>query len=150
MSEEKKTDEVLERLKRLENKIDAIEIESQQEFKNLKNTLETSERKSDEALRTIDHKVDILEKESKVTVEDSLFFGLLVSLVILFLTLPRNDIVSLLESLNSSAAAYYANIIQSMGLGFFVISGVTRYFAIMSSKINFAQIFRYFSLEFLI
>jgi hypothetical protein len=150
MSEENYDDEVLKRLKRLENKIDAIEIESQQEFKNIKNTVETNERKLDENLRTIDHKIDKLEKEFKVTGEDSLFFGLLISLVILFLTLPRNDIAKFFVSLNSSTATYSATVIQFIGLVFFVISGISRYLAIMSSQKPSSQTYRYFSLEFLI
>jgi hypothetical protein len=36
MSEKEKADEVLERLKKLENKIDALEVESKRDFKTLK------------------------------------------------------------------------------------------------------------------
>lgn len=150
MGDEKKDNEVLERLRKIEEKIDLVEAESRSDFKNLHDVIESNRKQSEVTLSALGQKIEKLDKDSKVTGEDQLFFGLLISLTILFLTLPRNDLITLLSTLNKPYANYYANLIQFSGLGFFVISGVARYLAIMSSKIKTGESFRYFSLEFLI
>lgn len=100
-------------------------------------------------LENLEDKLDKVEKESKLSGEDQLFFGLIIALVILFLTLPTEDISNLFSSLNSVAAEYSATAVKYMGLAFFVGASVTRYYAALKES-PISEKFRYFSLEALI
>jgi hypothetical protein len=117
-------DEIQEKLKALETKIDTYQ--------------EETNKKQQEA-----------EKKSKISTEDSLFFGLIISLVLLFFGLPRSDMISFFEAMNSSSAKYSAIIIQYFGFIFFLLSSITRFVAATSEE-KLAKVFRYWSVEWLI
>jgi len=102
-----------------------------------------------EKLRRIEDTINRQKKESLASNEDQLFFGVIISLLILFVTLPTNDLASFLQSVFSidpSIALTNAGSIKYFGIMLFLASALTRYCAVISNP-DVARKLRYASFE---
>ena len=100
-------------------------------------------------LRELENKIDSIKKNSLIDNEDQLFFGVIISLLILFITLPIGDLVLYLQSsftLNYNDALNVAQTIRYLGIGAFLFSAFTRYYAVVGNQSN-SRKYRYASLE---
>jgi len=102
-----------------------------------------------EKLKDIENKIDRQKKESFASGEDQLFFGVIISLLVLFVTLPINDMALFLQSVfnvKQDIALTNAGYIKYLGIVFFLVSSLTRYCAVVSDH-NVSKKFRYASFE---
>ena len=102
-----------------------------------------------ERLKQIEDKIDSQKQESLASDEDQLFFGVIISLLVLFVTLPINDLTSFLQSVFSvdqSIASTNAGYIKYLGIIFLLASTLTRYCAVVSDP-DASKKFRYASFE---
>jgi len=111
------------------------------------------EKKTDEKvfekLRDLESKLEIQKKESLIGNEDQLFFGVIISFLILFITLPTNDLAKFLQSVfgvQESFAQTNAGNIRYFGIIIFLVSVLTRYGAVVSND-HRSKILRYLSFE---
>ena len=102
-----------------------------------------------EKISEIENKVESQRKESLIGTEDQLFFGFIISLLILFVTLPINDMASFLQDVFKASpenALSNAGYIKYVGLVIFLVSSVTRYCAVVSHQ-DLSKRFRFASFE---
>jgi hypothetical protein len=100
-------------------------------------------------LKNLEQQLNRIEKEFLITSEDQLFFGVLISLLILFITLPINDVVSFLQStlrIGPDAATRDAEVIKYFGIALFLVSSLLRYYAVVSEGDTSKRV-RYVSFE---
>ena len=143
--------EILKKIKEIENKIDLTEMKSTQELKNLESKIEATEKESFDRFKRLENRGDEDRRRSKweyiASNEDQLFFGVIISLFVLFVTLPINDLASFLENVlkqNHDLALTNAGNIKYVGIVLFLISTITRYCAVfgdqrVSKKLRFAS-----------
>jgi hypothetical protein len=120
------------------------------------NDIETDENKpienNDEViskLRELEHKIDSIKKEKLVDSEDQLFFGVIISLFILFVTLSMGDFTSFLQNtfrLSYNDASTLAQSVRYLGIALFLFSALTRYYAVVGNQ-TASKKYRYYSLE---
>jgi hypothetical protein len=102
-----------------------------------------------EKLKDLEGKLEIQKKEALIGNEDQLFFGVIISFFILFVTLPTNDLAKFLQSvfgIQESFAQTSAANIRYWGIIIFLVSGLTRYAAVISNESR-SKILRYISFE---
>jgi hypothetical protein len=102
-----------------------------------------------EKIKELENKIDSQKTESLRSNEDQLFFGVIISLLVLFVTLPITDISSFLESVfkvNQDIALTDAGYIKYVGIIAFLVSTLTRYCAVVS-ELDVSKKFRYASFE---
>ena len=110
------------------------------------------EKKDDKILKKIgeiENKVESQRKESLTSTEDQLFFGFIISLLILFVTLPINDMASFLEdvfNVSQATAVSNAGYIKYVGIIIFLVSSLTRCCAVVSNQ-DISKRFRFASFE---
>ncbi len=100
-------------------------------------------------LRELDHKIESIKKEKLVDSEDQLFFGVIISLFILFVTLSIGDFTPFLQSmfpLSYNDAFTLAQTVRYMGIALFLFSAFTRYYAVVGNQTT-SKKYRYYSLE---
>jgi len=103
-------------------------------------------------LKDLDSKIDRLKKEAFVGLEDQLFFGVIIALLILFVTLPINDLGVFFQNtfgLGQDEALNVAGTIRYLGIVIFLVSTLARYYAVISNQ-NTAKRSRHLSIEMLI
>ena len=102
-----------------------------------------------EKLKDIENKIDCQKKETFASGEDQLFFGVIISLLVLFVTLPISDMTSFLQSVfavNQGVALTNAGYLKYLGIVFFLVSSLTRYCAVISNQ-NLSRKLRFVSFE---
>jgi hypothetical protein len=100
-------------------------------------------------LEELEHKIDLLNKDKLVDAEDQLFFGVVISFFIFFITLPVNDFSTFLQnSFNATTenADYIAQTVTYFGIVLFLFSALTRYYAIVGNQ-HHSKKCRYLSIE---
>lgn len=102
-----------------------------------------------EKLKDIESKIDNQKKESFASGEDQLFFGVIISLLILFVTLPINDMASFLQSVFSVSqeiASTNAGYLKYLGIALFLVSSLARYCTVTSNQ-SLSKKLRFVSFE---
>ena len=139
MSEEKSANKILEAIRSIESKID-----------NLRNELASIKVEIDQRFDTLkevtDREVESIKKEAFIGGEDQLFFAVIISFLVLFITLPINDLVGFLETalkLNPTDALSTVGNIRYLGIAIFLFSSLTRYYAFL----NDSKTYRFISFE---
>lgn len=100
-------------------------------------------------LRNLEQQLNRVKDEVLTSSEDQLFFGVLISLLILFITLPINDVVSFLQSaltISQDTAIREAESVKYFGIASFLISSLLRYSAVVSEH-DVSKRLRYLSFE---
>jgi len=96
--------------------------------------LDKPEQSEDELLKSlkkIEKKISKIDRESKVGLEDQLFFGLVVALALFVVTINPIDFTTFLQSsfnFDYTTAANIANSIKNLSIGCLVLSSLTRYY----------------------
>jgi hypothetical protein len=146
-------DEILEKLKDIKNKIDTTHLESLERLKNLEDKIDTNKKESSERFTELESQIDINKRESKkesfAISEDQLFFTLIISLLVLFITLPANYMASFLQNVfhtEPSLALADAGNIKYFGIVLFLVSSVIRYCAVFGNQ-NVSKLLRFISFE---
>lgn len=103
---------------------------------------------TDEKLQGIDGRLRSIERALKSSAEEQLFFGIAFSLLVLFITLPMNDVISFLRNilpLSYDLAAKSAIGIRGVGIVFALSASFLRYYGSMCGEQTCKRT-RYFSI----
>jgi hypothetical protein len=105
-----------------------------------------------ERIKKMERKLDKFEKSSRIGLEDQLFFGFIISLVVFLLSLPLTEVVSFFQNVTRFSLDLATNTAQTTrysGLGCLFLASVMRYYGAMS-KLRVSKRYRLWSLRFLV
>jgi hypothetical protein len=108
-----------------------------------------------EKLKHIENRLRRIEEDAQHGIEDQFFFGIVFSLLLLFITLPTTELASFLESFrfleislfSSDLAAKTAEGVRYFGILFMLLSALLRYHGALSEK-RLSKSERYYSIFF--
>jgi len=105
-----------------------------------------------EKIKELESKIVRLEKESRTGLEDQLFFGVIISLVVFIITLPLTEVTSFFHNFTGFSldlASSTAESVRYSGLLCLILASATRYYGAVSDP-RTSKRFRLHSLLFLI
>jgi len=112
-----------------------------------RNTLLQRISEIEDRIKNLEERIKKMEKKSFLSAEDQLFFSVVFSLLIVFVTLPFNQLASLLEQVfgfSQSLALLIAERIKIVGIVSMLFSSITRYCGAVSGE-NSSKRFRFYS-----
>lgn len=113
--------------------------------------LENDENELLKEIKDIKRKLNAIEKESKASLEDQLFFGLVFSFAVFLFAFPVVEVTYFLQTslaFDYDAAMRTAEGVRLAGIVFLLVASLTRYYGAIGSK-KTAKRFRFESIEFL-
>jgi hypothetical protein len=146
-------DEILKKLEEIENKTETVKLELFRQFGSLENKIENIKKESIERFKGLEERINTnqveSEKKSFLSLEDQVFLTVIIPFLVLFVTLPVNDMASFLQSvfrIKSSLALTNAEYVKYFGIVIFLASSLSRYCALFSNLIVSKKL-RYISFE---